>query len=94
MKHFAIFEGAMTPNHTNTVREVVPETVTVDGITHGLRDRYHGALIATMRKCPEGTQPGDEYDIIADTYNTPAATMDTDTGNGEPPPKDGQGDGG
>lgn len=96
MKHFAIFQGALTPNVTMIVAEIVPQTVTLDGVEHDLHERYHPSLIATMRACPEGTQPGDVYDIITDTYTPQEPVMtamddetppDGEVGNGEPPPK-------
>lgn len=91
MKKFAIFKGALSPNATNIVSEVHDEITVIGGVEYPLRERFHSSLIATMRQCPEGTQPGDEYDVIAGSYSTPMATMDTDTGNGEPPPKGGDG---
>lgn len=84
---FAIFEGALSPNQNTTVLEVVDEVVTVDGVEHGLRDRYHPSLVATMRRCPDDTVPGTVYDIVNDTWTAPEVVATSDVGNGEPPPK-------
>lgn len=90
MQKFAIFEGALSPNQNNRVAEVIDAVVTVEGVEHKLTDRYHPAVIATMRRCPADTLPGHTYDILTDTYTDPAvfvAVVESDSGNGEPPPR-------
>lgn len=91
MRKFAIFQGALSPNTTNVVADVHDEVVTIDGVQHKLIDRFHPALVATMRACPADTQPGAVYDLLSDTYTNPepveAAQADDESGNGEPPPR-------
>lgn len=88
---FAIFEGALTGNHSTVVSEVVEAPRTVEGVEHALTDLYHPALVATMRRCPEGVAAGHIYDVVTDTYREPVSVAldgdnETDTGNGNPPP--------
>ena len=94
---YAIFVGALTPNQSNIVAEVVEAPRVIDGHTFQLSEMYSAALVATMRQCPDDTVANATYDVVSDTWANPdpeVAAMgadedgggETDTGNGNPPP--------
>lgn len=84
---FAMLQASATIGQY-LVTEVVEAPRVTDGVTFQLSELYHPDIVLRMRQCPASTAPGDIYDLAANKFTAaPVQAAETDTGNGEPPPK-------